>query len=206
MPPMTESEWKAFVLEGRRTAKLGTTRRDGSPHVVPVWIAMDEDGTILFTTGAGSVKGRAIRRDPRVALCFDDENPPYSFVLVNGTATVSEDLDEMLLWATRIAARFVTGYEMGDRGSEERELHAWAEVYVSGAGWRGYDPSQGLAVADRHVAVASGAAPPEAAPTSGTFRGGGVISTLEAVVTIRVAASVRDREQLFARARADRLS
>jgi transglutaminase-like putative cysteine protease len=85
-----------------------------------------------------------------------------------------------------IAARFVTGYEMGEAGTQERELHAWAEVYLNGAGWRGYDPSQGLAVADRHVAVAAGAGPPEAAPTSGTFRGSGVASALETVVNIRV--------------------
>ncbi|HMC08623.1 MAG TPA: transglutaminase family protein [Actinomycetota bacterium] len=85
-----------------------------------------------------------------------------------------------------IAARFVTGYEMGEPGSQERELHAWAEVYVNGAGWRGYDPTLGLAVADRHVAVAAGAGPPEAAPTSGTFRGSGVASNLETVVNIHV--------------------
>ncbi len=40
--------------------------------------------------------------------------------------------------AVGIAARFVTGYEMSDAGGNERDLHAWAEVYLNGAGWRGY--------------------------------------------------------------------
>jgi transglutaminase-like putative cysteine protease len=88
--------------------------------------------------------------------------------------------------AVGIAARFVTGYEMGDPGDGERDLHAWGEVYLNGAGWRGYDPSQGLAVADRHVAVAAGIGPAEAAPTAGSFRGTNVASTLETLITVRV--------------------
>lgn len=84
-----------------------------------------------------------------------------------------------------IAARFVTGYEMGEADGD-RDLHAWAEVYVNGAGWRGYDPSQGLAVADRHVSVAVGPGPAGAAPTQGTFRGTGATSSLETVITLRV--------------------
>jgi len=85
-----------------------------------------------------------------------------------------------------IAARFVTGYELGAAGSVERHLHAWAEVYLVGAGWRGYDPSQGLAVADHHVALAAGASPAQAAPTAGTFRGTSVSSRLESVIRVRV--------------------
>jgi len=49
-----------------------------------VWFDLDDDGTVVLTTGAGSLKGKALRRDPRVCLCVDDETPPYSFVVVNG--------------------------------------------------------------------------------------------------------------------------
>lgn len=68
-----------------------------------------------------------------------------------------------------IPSRFVSGYEAGDRSSTVRELHAWAEVYIPGAGWRGYDPTNGLLVCDRHVAVAASAIPSQTAPISGTF-------------------------------------
>jgi transglutaminase-like putative cysteine protease len=88
--------------------------------------------------------------------------------------------------AVGIAARFVTGYEMSDPGDNERDLHAWGEVYLNGAGWRGYDPSQGLAVADRHVAVAAAAGPAEAAPTLGSYRGTNVASMMETQIAVKV--------------------
>ena len=72
--------------------------------------------------------------------------------------------------AVGLAARFASGYAARAGGAGD-ELHAWGEVYLSGGGWRGYDPSLGLAVADRHVAVAAAARPRDAAPVTGSFRG-----------------------------------
>jgi PPOX class probable F420-dependent enzyme len=48
-----------------------------------------------------------MRRQPRVALCVDDETPPYAYVAVEGTATVDPDAHDVLTWATRIAARYM---------------------------------------------------------------------------------------------------
>ena len=69
-----------------------------------------------------------------------------------------------------LAARFVSGYHAGDAGKQERRLHAWAEVYLPGGGWRGFDPTEGLAAADRHIALAAAAQPADAAAVSGSFR------------------------------------
>ncbi len=85
--------------------------------------------------------------------------------------------------AMNFAARFVSGYYAPPQG-EEHELHAWAEVYVPGGGWRGFDPSIGLAVSDRHVALAGSAAARESAPVSGSYRGE-VRAELQTDVTIR---------------------
>ncbi|MBA2279684.1 MAG: PPOX class F420-dependent oxidoreductase [Actinomycetota bacterium] len=105
--------WQAFVqAEPARTAKLAIVRADGSPHVAPVWVDVDGDD-VLFTTSAGTIKGKAILRDPRVSLCWDDERPPFSFVTVAGTATTSTDPDEILSWSTRIAGRYM-GAELAD--------------------------------------------------------------------------------------------
>lgn len=110
---MTDDEWRAFVSKGTRTAKLATVRADGSPHAVPVWIVLDGDD-IVFNAGESTVKVKAIRREPRVALLFDDERPPFSYVLIWGTAALSDDLDEVRHWATRIGARY-----MGEDRAEE---------------------------------------------------------------------------------------
>ncbi len=72
--------------------------------------------------------------------------------------------------AVGLAARFVSGYQAGDPDMDHRQLHAWPEVYLPGAGWRGYDPTHGLAVADGHVALVSAPDPAYAAPVEGSFR------------------------------------
>ena len=103
---MSHAEWRAFVLEGTRTAKLAVIRVDGSPHIAPIWVVLDGDD-VMFTTGADTVKGKALRRDPRVALCIDDDRPPFAYVVIHGNARVSEDLDEMLPWATALGGRYM---------------------------------------------------------------------------------------------------
>ncbi len=124
MPRMTESQWRAFLSEGARTGKLATTRLDGHPHVVPVWFVLDGN-EVVFNTGADSVKGRSLARTGWASLCVDDESPPYSFVTVSGPVTISTDLDEMLPWAIRIAARYMgeaKAERFGRRNAVEGEL------------------------------------------------------------------------------------
>jgi PPOX class probable F420-dependent enzyme len=109
-----EGWWRGFLLEQpARTAKLAVVRADGSPQVVPVWVDLDGDD-VVFTTWADSVKGKAIRREPRVSLCLDDERPPFAFLSIAGTATTSDDPDDLLHWATRIGRRY-----MGEDRAEE---------------------------------------------------------------------------------------
>ncbi|SOD79746.1 transglutaminase family protein [Spirosoma fluviale] len=69
-----------------------------------------------------------------------------------------------------LAARFVSGYLFGNP-QQEHQLHAWVEVYLPGAGWRGFDPTQGSLVVNRHIFLTSTAKPELAAPISGTFQG-----------------------------------
>lgn len=106
MRRMTDPEARAFLLDGTRTAKLATVRADGRPHVAPVWFLLVGDD-LVFNTGESTVKAATIRRDGRVAVCVDDERFPFSYVLVEGTATLSDDLAEVRSWAERIAARYV---------------------------------------------------------------------------------------------------
>jgi len=121
---MTDDEWRAFVSAGTRTGKLSTVRADGRPHLAPVWFVLDGDD-LVFNTGKDTVKGRNLARDPRVSLCVDDERPPYAFVVCEGTATISEDPDELLKWAIRIGGRYMgadRGEEFGRRNAVPGEL------------------------------------------------------------------------------------
>jgi PPOX class probable F420-dependent enzyme len=117
--------WREFVSASpARTAKLAVVRADGSPHVVPVWVDLDSDD-IIFMTGADTLKGRAIRRDPRVSLCWDDERPPFSFVTVSGTVTTSTDGLDLLYWGTRIGGRYMgleRAEEFGRRNAVPPEM------------------------------------------------------------------------------------
>ena len=113
MTEMSEDERREFLLTGTRTAKVATVRRDGQPHVTPIWFVMDGD-ELVFTTGRRSVKGRALLRDGRICLCVDDERPPYAFVMIEGIVTLLDDLEQLRYWATRIGGRY-----MGDERAEE---------------------------------------------------------------------------------------
>lgn len=111
---MTSDDTRAFLMAGTRTGKLAVVTQAGAPLVVPIWFVVDDDDSLVFTTGADTMKGRAIRRDPRVSICVDDDRPPFAFVRVDGTAEVSDDVAAMRPWATAIARRY-----MGDALAEE---------------------------------------------------------------------------------------
>jgi transglutaminase-like putative cysteine protease len=119
------------------------------------------------------------------------DGPPWSpaETLSRGTGSCRD-----LAWlfieacrAMRIPARFVSGYALGDDPAAERHLHAWAEAYLPGAGWRGFDPMSGLAICDQYVAVAASRIPEGAAPTAGSFRSNTATCTLEVEVEIEEA-------------------
>lgn len=99
--------WREFIAaDPPHTAKMAVVRADGRPHVTPVWIALDGDD-IVFTTHSTGVKATSIRREPRVCLAVDDERPPFSFVMVEGVAELSEDLDAVRHWAGVVGGRYM---------------------------------------------------------------------------------------------------
>ena len=104
-------------MDGTFTAKLATVKKDGSPHAVPIWFALDQqkDRTtkkiedIIFTTYERSIKAKNIQRNNRVSICVDDQKTPqFSFVIINGTAEIFRyKQNELLKWAAKIARWYV---------------------------------------------------------------------------------------------------
>jgi transglutaminase-like putative cysteine protease len=161
VPPPPSDALEKFAREVAATAAHKT---------LPFLAALSEKIFVTFTQIVREVG------EPRA--------PEQTLALHEGSC---RDLALLYMTACRwfgIAARFVSGYEGTAPDQKSRHLHAWAEVYVPGGGWCGYDPSRGLAVLDRHVAVAAAAAPELAAPITGTFRGTDVAANLRSDIDI----------------------
>jgi PPOX class probable F420-dependent enzyme len=113
-----------FLSAGTRTGMLGYVASDGRPLVAPLWFLVD-DGQLVFNTNRHTSKARALARDSRVTICVDDPHPPYSFVQVQGVATVTEDPPDVLDIATRTGARYMGAQradEFGRRNAVPGEL------------------------------------------------------------------------------------
>ncbi|HET6727680.1 MAG TPA: PPOX class F420-dependent oxidoreductase [Nitrososphaeraceae archaeon] len=129
MTEISKNELGGFLSQGTFTAKLATVKEDGSPHVVPVWFVLDAEDNIIFGTETGSVKGKNILRDPRVSICVDYQEYPYSFVTIFGRAetfreyressgtedkNIQEESKDFLHWMRKISERYV-GSDKADK-------------------------------------------------------------------------------------------
>ena len=124
MASLSDPRVRGFLAHGTRTGKLAYLAAGGRPLVAPVWFIVETD-SLVFNTGKGTVKGRALARDPRASLCVDLEEPPFAFVQVQGEVGLSEDPAELLRTATAIAARYMgaeRAEEFGRRNGVPGEL------------------------------------------------------------------------------------
>jgi PPOX class probable F420-dependent enzyme len=112
MASMSDDRVRDFLLHGTRTGKIAWVGHDGAPHVVPIWFVLDGDD-VVFNTGADTGKGRALAREGRASMVVDDQTPPFSFVKIDGTVTLHDDLDEVRRFATIIGGRYM-GAERAD--------------------------------------------------------------------------------------------
>ena len=132
MPEMSKREIRRFLMMRTFTGKLATVKKDGSPHIVPIWFVLESRNKsggnfdIIFTTDNTSIKARNIHRNNRVSICVDDQTPPFSFVIVNGTARIyNTKRDELFRIARKIAVRYMgkdKAEDYGRRNSTEGEV------------------------------------------------------------------------------------
>lgn len=125
MQDMSKEEIRSFLMDTVRTGKIATVRKDGRPHVTPIWYMMDGDD-ILFNTWHQSIKAKNLQHEKRVSICVDDNEPPFSFVIIEGEAEIlNATPEENRKWATEIGGRYMgadRAEEFGERNGVEGEL------------------------------------------------------------------------------------
>jgi len=132
---MSAAEREAFLDElPARTAVLAVTRKDGRPIGAPIWYVRDGD-ELVFTTWAESLKGKALRRDPRIALTIQDPQPPFSYVIAEGEARWSENTDDLLHWATVIRGHYM-GADLGEHYGKRNAVPGELLVRVRPTRWQ----------------------------------------------------------------------
>jgi PPOX class probable F420-dependent enzyme len=99
------------LFEGPHFAHVATLMSDGSPHVAPVWIAI-EDETPTFAKASSAIATTNLRRDPRVAISINSVEDPYEATYVRGRAVeVHVARGESTRWSNRLAVAY-TGKEI----------------------------------------------------------------------------------------------
>ncbi|HXV32821.1 MAG TPA: PPOX class F420-dependent oxidoreductase [Gaiellaceae bacterium] len=94
------------IIEAPNLAFLAEVMEDGSPHVSPVWIAL-ENGYITFNTAVGRLKDRNMRRDPRVAISIAERDDFYDKIDIRGRVVAIVEGEEAERQIDELAKKYI---------------------------------------------------------------------------------------------------
>ena len=119
-----------------------------------------------------------------------EKGEPYSPEFTLKTKTGScRDLAVLFMECCRyqgFASRFVSGYRIDKDSIENTDLHAWCEVFIEGAGWKGFDPSMGLAVTNEYFTLSSSYSSFITLPIIGSYRSNYSFSELKTSINAEI--------------------
>jgi transglutaminase-like putative cysteine protease len=171
---MLETDALALPLQGlsRRWPALAPSLEPGSPELSGLASELLQEaqgGTLAYVSAALKRLSTQFRRKLRLV----GEPWAAAETLRQGEGSC-RDLAVLFIDLCRhqgLAARFVSGYYLENPERSQHDLHAWAEVFLPGAGWKGFDPTCGLACSDTHVPLCAAAHSADCAPVEGLFSG-----------------------------------
>ena len=116
---LTDEELRDF-LDSAHTLQVASIGPDGSPHLAPMWFAVDDEGCIVFTTYRSSQKVRNIERDPRVTLLIEDGvvYDKLRGAMIKGEAELLDDVDTTRDVMRLIGVKYYQGGPGGDTARE----------------------------------------------------------------------------------------
>ena len=109
------------LFENKNFAFVATSMKDGSPHVTPTWVDI-EDSVILINTAIGRVKQKNVARDPRISLSVADNNNPYHMVTVNGEIVEQITGEEAEKHIDKMAKKYLNKDKYPGRSPGEKRI------------------------------------------------------------------------------------
>ncbi|MBW3593706.1 MAG: PPOX class F420-dependent oxidoreductase [Actinobacteria bacterium] len=109
------------LIEEPNFGYIATVMEDGSPHVSPVWVDV-ENGYVRVNTATGRVKERNLRRDPRVAISVADRNNQYKKVDIRGRVVNMSEGDEAEQHIDVLAKKYMDVDAYPWRSPDERRV------------------------------------------------------------------------------------
>ena len=117
---LTEPRVRKF-FEGKNFAFLSSLMKDGSPHVTPTWVDIEDDN-ILINTALGRIKQTNISRDPRIALSIIDRDNQYEMVTVRGKVTEQITGDVAEKHIDKLARKYINLDKYPRRSKNEQRV------------------------------------------------------------------------------------
>jgi transglutaminase-like putative cysteine protease len=179
--PYSYPESQKWLLAPARHRSL--RRSDDDPvHDFAERLRRNSDGAWSFLE-----RLTVVLRDEFEHLTDDGETDRTSSDTLLCRRATSRELASLYIEASRamgLAARFVSGYYAGQSEQLDPGLHAWAEVFLPGAGWLGFDPTIGQTVGESHIALAAAADPHNASVCSGCLEHGMEVAAESSVMVL----------------------
>ena len=113
------------LFEGRNFVFVSTLMKDGTPHITPTWVDIEDQdggGRILINTAVGRIKQKNVSRNPSIALAVFDQNNPYDMVSIRGKVVEQVTGDSAERHIDKLAKKYLGKDKYPNRAPGEERI------------------------------------------------------------------------------------